>query len=87
MRIPVAGPDERTAPPLRATLLLTAGTEWAIAHPERSTAVGASFLRLHRLAWLVMFAFRGDWFSKELAPALLGCKATSLGGLDIGFAD
>lgn len=74
MPIPITRPDEGAASPLCTLLFLAARPQRSIAHPEGPAAIDARLLSQHRLACLVVFAFRSDWFRKELAPRLLGLE-------------
>lgn len=53
-RVPVAGPDERGTPPLRALLLLAAGTEWPRADPEGPATIHARLFGCKTQAWLLV---------------------------------
>ena len=52
--LPIARPDERSASPLRASLLLPARPQWSRTHPEAAALIAPFLLRQHALAGLVV---------------------------------
>ena len=73
-RIPVARPYKCVAPPLCTTLLLAAGTQRTVAHPERTTTIDTWFLSKHGFTRLIVLAFGRYRPGEELAPGFLGLK-------------